>query len=96
MFALCQTSQRRKWEKKDYYIERDDKDIKKWLGWFKLYNPFPTMKQIISLAAEIIANDTINCNEVRDTSFQSMQSMIGQKFDNIKLQRSTDTFAFMC
>ena len=81
---------------RDSRIKRDDEDVLKLLEWFKHHNPFPAMKQIVSLATGIIGHDGINCHNARNIGLQSMNNIIGQTFDKIKLKRSNKVLSLLC
>lgn len=51
---------------RDSRIKRDDEDVLKLFEWFKHDNPFPAVKQIMSLATGIIGHGGINCHNARN------------------------------
>jgi len=73
---------------RDSRIKRDDADVQKIIEWFSSHDPFPQIPQIISIATSIVGDEKINCFNAYEVGLNSMQKIIGEKFDKIKLKRA--------
>lgn len=73
---------------RDSRIKRDIEDVKKLYEWFLLHDPFPEIKEIMSIASGVVGDKKINCHNAREVGNTSMKKMIGQTFNNIKLKRT--------
>ena len=71
----------------DSRIKKDDKDIEKLQQWFLSHDPFPKIKEIISIASGIVGDNKINCHKAREVGIAAMSKMTGETF-NIKLKRA--------
>ena len=72
----------------DSRVKKDAKDIKKLLEWFSSHDPFPEVKEIISIASGVVGDNKINCHKAREVGIASMSKMTGETFNNIKLKRA--------
>uniref|UniRef100_A0A2S2PKW0 Uncharacterized protein n=1 Tax=Schizaphis graminum TaxID=13262 RepID=A0A2S2PKW0_SCHGA len=72
----------------DSRLKRDINDQKKLLEWFLIHDPFPYFKKIMSIANGVVGDTTINCHNARKVRIASMNKMIGQTFNNIKLKHA--------
>lgn len=79
----------------DFRIKRDIKDIKKLFEWFSLHDSFPEVKKIISIASGVDGVKTINCHNAREVGIASMNKIIGQTFNNIKLKRADKVLSLL-
>ena len=71
----------------DSRIKKDDKDIEKLQQWFLSHDPFPKIKEIISIASGIVGDNKINCHKASEVGIAAMSKMTGETF-NIKLKRA--------
>ena len=71
----------------DSRIKKDDKDFEKLQQWFLSHDPFPKIKEIISIANGIVGDNKIKCHKAREVGIAAMSKMTGETF-NIKLKRA--------
>lgn len=57
--------------------------------------PIPPIPQIISIATDIVGDEKINCFNAFEVGLISMQKIIGEKFDKIKLKRANKVLPFL-
>ena len=50
--------------------------------------PFPTNNQIVSISTGVIGDDKVNCHNAKEIGLQSMEKIIGEKFNNLKFKRA--------
>ncbi|GBM10337.1 hypothetical protein AVEN_141917-1 [Araneus ventricosus] len=75
-------------DESDSRVKRDTENIRKLLEWFLLYDPFPVVEKIISIASGVVGDEKINCHNASKVGITSMTKLFGQTFNNIKLKRA--------
>lgn len=68
-------------------ITRDVEDVKKISSFFEIHNPFPDTKHIMSIYSGIIGGNSINCHNAYDIGKKAAESIIGNDFGSVKIQR---------
>jgi len=53
-----------------------------------VHNPFPELKDLISISTRVVGNEKVNCYNAQEVGQQIMKYIIGEHFNEVKLKRS--------
>jgi len=70
---------------RDSRIKNDKEHTVKRLGWLKVHNPFPQLKEC---SAVVVGNEKVNCYKAQEVGQQIMKDKIGEHFNGVKLRRN--------
>jgi len=72
-------------DQRDSRIKTDTENAEKLSGWLKVHNPFPELKELISISTGVVGNEKVNCHKAQEVGQQIMKNIIGKHFNEIKL-----------
>lgn len=77
-------------------ITRDAADLEKLLVFFRKFNPFPDTQNLMSIFSGIVGNQSINCHRAYEVGMQSVESVVGNNFENVKFSRKNRVLSLKC
>lgn len=75
-------------DQRDSRIKTDTEHAEKLSGWLKVHNPFPELKELISISTGVVGNEKVNCHKAQEVGQQIMKNIIGEHFNEVKLKRN--------
>lgn len=71
----------------DTRVNKDRSDLSKLVKFFQEHNPFPDIKDLVSLSSGMVANNTVNCFDAFEIGKKILESKYGQNMKDVKFSR---------